>query len=135
MRENLTSPLNRIQQHGKCGRTQSSLAEPEAAIGGFKQVIGDGLRSRTDQRRATEADGAVLALNRMLEFGPRSPSASPDQKQRSGNCARVSGPCNTALCLTRKLVNPNLFVMSDYVRHYEHIRLLALDAPPEREAL
>ena len=35
----------------------------------FKQVIGDGLRSRTDQRRATEVDIAVHALNRMLELG------------------------------------------------------------------
>ena len=34
-----------------------------------KQVIGDGLRSRTDQRRATEVNVAVRALNRMLELG------------------------------------------------------------------
>ena len=38
-------------------------------MGRFKQVIGDGLRSRTDQRRATEVNVAVHALNRMLEFG------------------------------------------------------------------
>ena len=44
-------------------------ARAEAAIGRFKQVIGDALRSRTDQRRATEADVAVHALNRMLDFG------------------------------------------------------------------
>ena len=41
----------------------------EAAIGRFKQVIGDGLRSRTDRRRATEMDVTFHALNRMLEFG------------------------------------------------------------------
>ncbi len=41
----------------------------EAAMGRFKQVIGDGLRARTDQRRATEVDVAVHALNRMLELG------------------------------------------------------------------
>ena len=41
----------------------------EAAIGRWKQVIGDGLRSRTDQRRATEVAVAVHALNRMLELG------------------------------------------------------------------
>ena len=40
-----------------------------AAIGWFKQVIGDGLRSRIDQRRATEVDVAVHVLNRMLELG------------------------------------------------------------------
>jgi len=41
----------------------------EAAISSFKRVIGDGLRSRTDRRRATEVDVAVHALNRMLEPG------------------------------------------------------------------
>ena len=44
-------------------------ARAEAAIGRFKQVIGDGLRSRTDDRRATEVDVAVHALNRMTELG------------------------------------------------------------------
>ncbi len=44
-------------------------ARAEATIGRFKKVIGDGLRSRTDQRRATEVDVAVRALNRMLELG------------------------------------------------------------------
>ena len=38
-------------------------------IGRFKQVIGDGLRCRTDQRRATEVEVAVHAFNRMLELG------------------------------------------------------------------
>ena len=32
-------------------------------------MIGDGLRARTDERRATEVDVAVHALNRMLELG------------------------------------------------------------------
>jgi len=41
----------------------------EADISRFKRVIGDGLRSRTDRRRATEAAIAVNALNRMLELG------------------------------------------------------------------
>src|SRR3982751_6233206 len=44
-------------------------ARAEATIGRFKRVIGDGLRSRTDERRATEMDVAVQVLNRMLEFG------------------------------------------------------------------
>jgi len=43
-------------------------ARAEAAIGRFKQVIGDGLHSHTDQRRATEVNVAVHALNRMLEL-------------------------------------------------------------------
>jgi hypothetical protein len=40
-----------------------------AAIGRWKQVIGDGLRSRTDERRVTEVNVAVDVLNRMLELG------------------------------------------------------------------
>jgi hypothetical protein len=44
-------------------------ARAEAAIGRFKQVIGDGLRSRTDRRRATEVDVAVHASNCVLESG------------------------------------------------------------------
>ena len=44
-------------------------AKVEAAIGRWKQVIGDGLRSRTDERRVTEVDVAVHALNRMLALG------------------------------------------------------------------
>ncbi len=35
----------------------------------FKQVIGDGLRSHTDERRAAEVEVAVHALNRMLKLG------------------------------------------------------------------
>jgi len=32
-------------------------------------VIGDGLRSHTDERRATEVEVAVHVLNSMLELG------------------------------------------------------------------
>ena len=53
------------------GYDRCALAE--AAIGRYKQVIGDVLRSRTHRRQVTEAAIAVNALNRMLEFGrPRS---------------------------------------------------------------
>ena len=41
----------------------------EADISRFKRVIGNGLRLRTDQRRATEVAIAVDALNRMLKLG------------------------------------------------------------------
>ncbi len=41
----------------------------EADVSRFKRVIGGGLRSRTDGRRATEVAIAVGALNRMLELG------------------------------------------------------------------
>ena len=65
--------LQSIAEHGRAAWQKASgytkRARAEAAIGRFKQVIGDGLRSRTDERRATEVDVAVHALNRMLEFG------------------------------------------------------------------
>ena len=35
----------------------------------WKWVMGNGLRSRRDERRATEVNVAVHALNRMLELG------------------------------------------------------------------
>lgn len=65
--------LQFIAKHGRAAWQKASgytiRARAEAAIGRFKQVIGDGLRSRTDQRRATEVDVAVHALNRMLDLG------------------------------------------------------------------
>src|SRR3954454_18253368 len=65
--------LQFITEHGRAAWQKTSgytiRARVEATIGRFKQVIGDGLRSRTDQRRATEVDVAVHALNRMLELG------------------------------------------------------------------
>ena len=65
--------LQSIAEHGRAAWQKASgytrRARAEAAIGRFKQVIGDGLRSRTDQRRATEVDVAVHTLNRMLELG------------------------------------------------------------------
>ena len=78
-----TSPTQRdrhlqfIAEHGRATWQKTSgwtkRARAEAAIGRFKQVIGNGLHSRTDQRRATEVDVAVHALNRVLELG-RPPS-------------------------------------------------------------
>ncbi len=41
----------------------------EAGVSRWKRVIGDGLRSRTEGRRATEVAIAADALNRMLELG------------------------------------------------------------------
>jgi len=65
--------LQHIAEHGRMAWQKSSgyttRAKAEAAISRFKQVIGDGLRSRTDDRRATEVDIAVYALNRMVKLG------------------------------------------------------------------
>jgi hypothetical protein len=44
-----------------------ALVEPD--ISRFKWVIGDGLRSRTDRRRATDSAITVCAMNRMLDLG------------------------------------------------------------------
>ena len=64
--------LRRIAEHGRMAWQKASGytkgARAEAAIGRWKQVIGDRLRAHTDERRATEVDVAVLALNRMLEL-------------------------------------------------------------------
>ena len=65
--------LQSIAERGRAAWQKASgytkRTRAEAAIGRFKQVIGDGLRSRTEERRATEVDVAVHALNRMLELG------------------------------------------------------------------
>lgn len=49
------------------GYNWRTLVEADASR--FKRVIGDGLRSRTDLRRATEVAIAVSVLNRMLDLG------------------------------------------------------------------
>ncbi len=65
--------LQGIAEHGRATWQKASgytkRARVEAAIGRFKQVIGDRLRSRTDERRTTEVAVAVHALNRMMELG------------------------------------------------------------------
>ena len=65
--------LQHIVEHGRMAWQKASgytkRARAEAAIARWKQVIGDGLRSRTDERRTTEVAVAAHALNRMLELG------------------------------------------------------------------
>src|SRR3712207_3803044 len=65
--------LQLIAKHGRMGWQKVSgynrRALAEAMIGRFKRVIGEGLRSRTDQRQATEMIVALMVLNRMLELG------------------------------------------------------------------
>jgi len=65
--------LQHIAEHGRMAWQKASgyttRARAEAAIGRFKQVIGSELHSRTDERRATEVDIAVHALNHMSELG------------------------------------------------------------------
>ena len=65
--------LQHIAKHGRMAWQRASgyttRARAETAIGRFKQVIGDGLRSRADERRASEVSVAVRTLNRMSELG------------------------------------------------------------------
>src|SRR3954447_17337564 len=65
--------LQLIAEKGRMGWQKASgynwRARAEATIVRFKRVIGDELRSHTDERRATEMDVAVHVLNCMLELG------------------------------------------------------------------
>ena len=65
--------LRMIAERGRMAWQKASgynlRAKVEATIGRYKRVIGDALRSRTDQTEATEVAIAAAALNRMLAFG------------------------------------------------------------------
>ena len=65
--------LQCIAERGRMGWQKASgyndRALVEADISRWKRVIGDGLRSQTDGRQATEVAIAADVLNRMLELG------------------------------------------------------------------
>jgi hypothetical protein len=65
--------LRAIAERGRMGWQQASgynrRALVEAGISRWKRVVGDGLRSRTDGRQATEVAIAADVLNRMLDLG------------------------------------------------------------------
>ena len=65
--------LRSIAERGRMGWQKASgynrRALAETAIGRYKRVIGDVLRSRTERRQAIEVAIAARALNRMLELG------------------------------------------------------------------
>jgi Transposase DDE domain len=65
--------LQLIAENGRIAWQKASgytkRARAEAAVARWERVIGDGLRSRADERRATEVAVAARALNRMLELG------------------------------------------------------------------
>ena len=67
--------LQLIAAHGRMSWQKMSgytkRARAKAAIARWKQVIGNGLRSRADERRATEVAVAAHALNRMLAAASR----------------------------------------------------------------
>jgi len=65
--------LHHIAEHGRVAWQKASgytkRARAETSMSRFKQVIGGGLRSHTDERQATEVGIAIHVLNRMLELG------------------------------------------------------------------
>ncbi len=65
--------LRCIAERGRMGWQKASgynwRALVEAGVSRWKRVIGDGLRSQTDGRQATEVAIAADVLNRMLELG------------------------------------------------------------------
>ena len=65
--------LRCIAERGRMGWQRASgynwRALVEADVSRWKRVIGDGLRSQTDGRQATEVAIAANVLNRMLELG------------------------------------------------------------------
>ncbi len=67
------SHIRSINRHGRMNWQKTSGynrgSKVEAAIGRYKRVIGDALRSREDARRLCEVKIAVKVLNRMLELG------------------------------------------------------------------
>lgn len=62
-----------IAEHGRSGWQKRSgytiRSRIENSIGRLKQVLGDALRSKTDNNQATEIDVAIHVLNRMLGLG------------------------------------------------------------------
>src|SRR4051794_33684853 len=64
--------LQHIAEHGRrawqTAFGYTKRAKAEAAIGRWKQVIGDRLRAHTDECRATEVDVAAHVLNRMQDL-------------------------------------------------------------------
>ena len=65
--------IEAIAERGRMGWQRSSgynwRALVEADVSRWKRVIGDGLRSQTDGRQATEVAIAADVLSRMLDFG------------------------------------------------------------------
>jgi hypothetical protein len=66
----VTPPERRTKQTARRGyRVAGRTLTGEAAIGRYKRVIGDALRSRTDETEASEVAIAARVLNPMLRFG------------------------------------------------------------------
>jgi Transposase DDE domain len=69
----------------------------EADVSRWNCVIGDGLRSQTDGRQATEVAIAASVLNRMLDGKPRVRPHRMSLDEGGPSCVRSSDPCTTVL--------------------------------------
>ena len=81
--------LQLIAEQGRMGWQQASgytkRARAETAISRYKRVIGDGLRSRTEERRATEVDVAITCSIACWSWDARPTSASHDPDAGEGS--------------------------------------------------
>jgi hypothetical protein len=93
--------LQCISEKGRLGWQKASgynkRSRVEAAIGRYKQVIGEWLRSRKDTRRSTEVGVAVNVLSRIRNWDARSPSASHEFRWGRG-CDESSHAIAVAKC-------------------------------------
>ena len=91
--------LKHIAEHGRMAWQSASgynkRARVEATMNRWKQVIGDELRTHTDERRATEVAVAVHALNRMLELGRPNYVRAAGPRRGWGQCTHTLDPCTT----------------------------------------
>ena len=69
----------------------------EAAIGRYKRVIGDTMKSRHDDRRATEAAIAVEVINQMNEFRRANLFEWHDRSRLDVQTCLAKAPCNKVL--------------------------------------
>jgi hypothetical protein len=90
--------LQSIAEKGRIGWQKMSgynkRSRVETATGRYKQVIGDGLRSRKDQRQTTEVGVSVHVLNWMLELGRPDcvPRRAPPPNAKQAHPAKESAP-------------------------------------------
>jgi hypothetical protein len=86
----------------------NSRARAETVISRFKRVIGSGLRSHTDERRATEVAVAVTCSTVCWSWDARPMSAPPNPGRGGGPCAHSPDPCNTAADAASAPTSPSL---------------------------
>jgi len=89
-----------IAEHGRMAWQAASgytkRAKAETGMSRFKQVIGDGLRSHTDERQRTEVEVAVHVPQPHAEAG--TPELRPHRLNADGGwgqCVHPADPCNS----------------------------------------